>query len=169
MIRSSLACGAALLAIGVLVAGCGGSSPVDPAAYRANIYEDWPQVKNHKQVEGYDESAWHDPAYSYVVITIDSRAADETGSPLENAQLARIQTTKLHGYRERGMKWIKFGGKPAVRWAFDIGEQANIRWFFEECGVSFIVRGTTGLYGFQSLSESMREMAAPIEVDGCDE
>ncbi len=168
MLRSSLACGTALLAILALLAGCGSSSQADPAAYRADIYDDWPQIENHKQVEGYDESAWRDPAYTYVIITIDSRAADETGSPLENAQLARVQTTRLHGYRERGMKWIRLGGRPAVRWAFDVGKQANIRWFFEECGVSFLVRGTTGLYGFQALSESMREMAATIKP-ACDE
>ena len=169
MFRSSLACAAVLLTIGSVLAGCGGGSSVDPAAYKASVYTDWPQLKKHKQVEGWDESAWRDPAYTYVIITIDSRAADETGSPLQNAQLARIQTTKLHGYKERGMRWIRLGGKPAVRWSFDMGEQANIRWFFEECGVAFVVRGTTGLYGFQALSESMREMAATIKVDGCDE
>jgi len=168
MIRSAAAAVALPLLVALAVAGCGGSSPADPAAYHADIYTDWPQLKKHKQVEGWDESAWRDPAYTYVIITIDSRATDETGSALQNAQLARIQTTKLHGYKERGMRWIKLGGKPTVRWSFDMGEQANIRWFFEECGVSFVVRGTTGLYGFTALSESMREMAATIKVNGCE-
>ncbi len=166
MNRLSISCAAALLVFPLALAGCGGgSSSADPAAYKVQTYTDWLSLEHHKQVEGWDESAWQDPAYTTVVITIDTRAADETGSPLENAQLARIQTTKLHGYRERGMRWIRLGGKPAVRWAFDIGEQANIRWLFEECGVSFLVRGTMGLYGFQALSESMREMAATIKAD----
>lgn len=156
---------AVALLVGAVLAGCGGSSPADPAAYHAHIYTDWPQLKKHEQVEGWDESAWRDPAYSYVIITIDTRAADETGSPLHNAQLAWVQTTRLQGFKERGMRWITLGGKPAVRWAFDMGGQANIRWFFEECGVSFLVRGTTGLYGFPVLSESMREMAATIKGD----
>jgi len=170
MIRSSAIVGAALVAATLALAGCGGSSSVDPAAYKVGVLaETWDQIEKHKQVEGWAETAWHDPAYDYVVVTIDSRAAEETGSPLQNAQLARIQTTKLQGYKEGGMRWIRLGGKPAVRWAFDMGEQANIRWFFEECGVSFVVRGTTGLFGFQALSENMRDTAATIEVEGCNE
>lgn len=166
-----LVCIAAMLVALLSLAGCGGgSSSADPAAYTERIDPGWPPLARHKQVEGWDESAWRDPAYSDVVVTIDSRAADETGSPLANAQLARIQTTKLQGYHERGMRWIRLGGRPAVRWAFDVGKQANIRWFFEECGVTFIVRGTMGIYGFTALSESMRrEIAAAIKVKGCDE
>jgi hypothetical protein len=170
MIRPA-AIGLAVLLVAAIGAGCGGGgSSVDPAAYTVGVLaETWDQLENHKQVEGWDESAWRDPAYSYVIVTIDSRAADAGGSPLQNAQLARIQTTKLHGYKEAGMRWIRLGGKPAVRWAFDMGEQANIRWFFEECGVSFVVRGTTGLFGFTALSENMRDTAATIKVDGCNE
>ncbi len=165
MIRSAATSVALLLVAAVAITGCGGSSPADPTAYKVEAFSDWPQTEKHKQVEGYVENAWRDPAYTYVIFTVDSRAAGETASPLQNAQLARVQTTKLHGYKERGMRWITLGGKPAVRWSFDMGEQANIRWFFEECGISFVVRGTTGLYGFTSLSGDMREMAATIKAD----
>jgi len=169
MIRAAAIALGAVLATAALLAGCGGGSAVDPTDYRVEPFSSWPQTVKHKQVDGYVENAWQDPAYTYVVFTVDSRATDETGSPLQNAQLARLQTTKLHGYKEGGMRWIKLGGKPAVRWSFDMGEQANIRWFFEECGVSFVVRGTTGLYGFTELSGDMRGMAATIAVNGCDE
>jgi hypothetical protein len=160
---------AVVLTASALLAGCGGSDdPVDPTAYTVQPFR-WPQVAKEKETDGWIENAWRDPAYSYVIMTIDSRSTDETGSPLENAQLARVHTTDLQGYRERGMRWIRLSGKPAVRWAFDVGKQANIRWFFEECGVSFLVRGTTGLYGFEALSESFREMAETIKVKDCDE
>ncbi len=163
MIRSSLACSAALLAILALLTGCGSSSSADPAGYRVE-FTDWPQIERHKQVDGYVESAWRDPAYTYVIFAIDSRPADETGSPMANAQLARIQTTKLTGYRERGIRWIRLNGRPAVRWAFDVADRAHIEYFFEECGTSFLVRGTSGLYGFSSLSETFREKAVSIKT-----
>jgi hypothetical protein len=84
---------------------------------------------------------------------------------MANAALARIQSYKLPGYEERGMKWIRLAGKPAVRWAFHTaGERSGIDYFFEECGISFVVRGTMGNVAYESLSESFREMAATIKV-----
>lgn len=155
---------AALVATAALT-GCGGSDESSgPADYRVEVSESWPQIVDHKQVEGYVENAWQDPAYTYVIFAIDTRPLDETAPPLASAQLARIQTTKLVGYKERGMRWIRLGGRPAVRWSFDVSDRAHIEYFFEECGISFLVRGTTGLPGFSSLSEHMREMAATIKT-----
>ncbi|HEU4736108.1 MAG TPA: hypothetical protein VFS48_03660 [Solirubrobacterales bacterium] len=136
--------------------------------YAIEVNNGWRQVADEKPVAGFLESAWLNPVGPSIVI--DTRLADEIGSPMANAQLAQIQTSKLPGYRERGMRWIKLGGRPAVRWGFDVGkEESRIEFFFEECDTSFIVRGSMSTYGFQAYAESIGEMSATISVEDCDE
>jgi hypothetical protein len=171
VIRSSLICAAALGAA-LVAAGCGsggGSSP-GPADYRVDIYDGWPPIVKHKRVGGYLESSWYDVPGVPITISIDTRRADETGSPAASADLARIQTTKLPGYRERGMRWIRLGGRPVLRWSFDVpGDQSRIEYFFEECGISFVVRGSMETEEFKIYAESTRAMTKTIEVPDCDE
>jgi len=85
----------ALLAIGVVAAlvlsSDAGSSDIGPTDYRVE-FTDWPPIERYKEIDGYVESVWRDPAYADVIFVIDSRPANETGSPMANAQLARIQT-----------------------------------------------------------------------------
>jgi hypothetical protein len=174
---------AAIVAVVLAFSGCGGdgsdqtSTVARPSAdppnfhqtrYDVEIFNGWPQDVSDKKVGGYLESSWHDPASAAVTITIDSRASDETGSPRADAELAQIQTSKLPGYRERGLKRIKLGGRPAVQWAFDVPGEARVDYFFEECGTSIVVLGSTTPVSFEALSESFREMAATIKV-ACDE
>jgi hypothetical protein len=151
----------------VSMVGCGGSGNTpDPVDYKVNIFNGWPQDQNQERVGSYIESSWHDPASpKEITITIDSRAADEAGSPAANADLARIQTTQLNGYRERGMKRVKLGGRPTVQWAFDIADESRVDFFFEECGISFVVRGLATPFSFESLSESFREMTSTIKAN----
>jgi hypothetical protein len=151
----------------VVFAGCGGgSSSPNPADYKVKIFNGWPQDQNQEQVGGYTESSWHDPAVPKdITITIDSRVADEAGSPAANADLARIQTTQLSGYRERGMKRIKLGGRPTVQWSFDFADESRVDLFFEECGISFLVRGLATPVSFEALSESFREMTSTIKAN----
>lgn len=158
----SILLGAATILVGI--AGCGGSSSPGPADYKVDIFNGWSHITKEKQVGRYIENAWRDPVSP--IIAIDSTTADDTASPMANAELARIQSYQLPGYRERGTKWIRLGGRPAVRWAFDTAEErAGIDYFFEECGISFVVRGTMGQVAYEPLSEAMREMAATIKVD----
>jgi hypothetical protein len=164
MIRMILICIAVLSAAAMSLAGCGESDPAKPTDYKVEADPSWPQVAKHKRVEGYVENAWRDPAYTYVIFAIDTRSSDETAPPLASAQLARIQTTNLVGFEERGMRWIRLGGRPAVRWSFNVSNRAHIEYFFEECGISFLVRGTTGLPSFSAISEHMRAMAATIKT-----
>jgi hypothetical protein len=169
MIKLTAIMAAALLASLPLLTGCGGSSdPVDPTAYEIEIFNGWPQVKREEKVGGYVENAWRDPESP--IIAVDTRAAgDEAGTPMANADLARVQTSELPGYKERGVKRVKLGRRPAVQWAYDTAdERAGIDFFFEECGISFVVRGTMGQIAFEALSESVREMAETIKVKGCD-
>lgn len=160
---------AALVAALLLLAGCGGGEKtVDPAAYDVKPFNGWPQITKEEKVGGYVENAWRDPESP--IFAVDSRPADETGSPMAEADLARVQTHELPGYKERGLKRVKLGGHPVIQWAFDTAEErSGIDFFFEECGVSFVARGAMGQFAFEALSESMREMAATIKVKGCDE
>jgi hypothetical protein len=161
----------ALIAIGVVAAlvlsGGDSAEPTRPARYDIAIHTGWPQIEDEKQVSGYLESAWHNPLGP--TIAINSRLSDETGSPMANAELAQIQTRKLPGYRERGLKRTKLGGRPAVSWGFDIAnEESGFELFFEDCGTSFIVRGSVPTIGFEAYASAFREMASTIKV-ACDE
>jgi hypothetical protein len=162
---------AALLAPLLLLTGCGSSSkPADPTAYSIKVFNGWPQVKKEEKVGGYVENAWRDPESP--IIAVDSRPSEETGSPMANAELAQIQTYELPGYEEKrgGLKKVKLGSRPAIRFAYYTAEErSGIDFFFEECGISFVVRGTMGQVAFAALSESVQEMAETIKVKGCSE
>jgi hypothetical protein len=170
MIRLIALPAAALLAALSLLTGCGSSSkPTDPSAYKIEIFNGWPQVKKEEKAGGYIENAWRDPESP--IIAVDTRAAEDgTGSPMANADLARIQTYELPGYKERGLKRVKLGSRSAVQFAYDTAEErSGIDFFFEECGISFVIRGTMGQVAFAALSESIREMAETIKVKDCNE
>jgi hypothetical protein len=170
MIRFTALPAAGLIAALALLTGCGSSAkPADPSAYKIEIFNGWPQVKKEEKTGGYIENAWRDPESP--IIAVDTRAAEEgTGSPMVNADLARIQTSELPGYKERGVKRVKLGNRPAVQFAYDTAaERSGIDFFFEECGISFVVRGTMGQVAFVALSESVREMTETIKVKDCDE
>jgi hypothetical protein len=161
----------ALLALAACVAGCGSSSgdsgPNRPASYKITINNGWQKVADEKEVDGFLESAWHDPVGP--TVAVNTRLVSETGPPMYNAQLARIQTSKMPGYRERGMKREKVGGRPVVVWAFDVAnEESRVEYFFEECGTLFILRGAMGTISFEAFAEDWHEYTASIEPD-CEE
>ena len=101
----------ALLALALCAGGCGGSEAATrPARYDITINNGWPQIADEKQVGSYLESAWRNPVGP--IIRVNSRLSDETGSPLANAELAKIQTSQLPGYRERMFKKIEARRSP---------------------------------------------------------
>lgn len=162
-----------LIAIGVvaglILSGCGDSqaAPTRPARYDVAINNGWPQTDNEKEVSGYLESAWRDPVGP--TITIDTRLSDETGSPLANAELAQIQTSKLPGYRERGLEKVKLGGRPTVTWGFEIANGASgYELFLEECDTTFIVRGAMPAVAYAAFARDFREVTSSIKAH-CDE
>jgi hypothetical protein len=178
-VRSSLALIAGLTAAAAAFSGCGsGGSEQAPAAprpksapphfhqasYDVEIFRGWPQDESDTPAGAYLESAWHDPATSAIALQIDSRASDGTGSPIANAELARVQVKRLPGYRERGFKKITVGGHQAIRWAFDLSGKGWVDYFFAECGTSFTVLGESPFPAFASLSESFQEMAGTIKA-----
>jgi hypothetical protein len=165
------AAGAVLLLAGLLLlAGCGSSEEESsgPARYEVEPFNGWPPESKEKKVGGYVENSWYDPAAEDIVFAVDSRASEGAGSPLANAELGQLQTSKLPGYRERTLKKVKLGGRPAVLWAYDVAGESHVDFFFEECDTSFVVRGTTSPIAYEALSESFREMASTIKAK-CDE
>lgn len=169
-IRTGALCLGMFLASALLLTGCGGdeAKSAGPVGYDVDIYNGWPQTADERKIGGYTESEWYDPANAQITIAIDSRSAQDAGTPGASAELARVQTSKLPGYRERGMKRMRVGGRQAIRWAFDVAGESHVEFFFEECGTSFVVRGTTIPVSFEALSESFYEMAATIKAR-CDE
>lgn len=168
MIRLAVIRAGMVLALSLLAAGCGSSGAPDrPATYKITINNGWPKIADEKEVDGFLESAWRDPVGP--TVAVNTRLASETGPPMYNAQLARIQTSKMPGYRERGMKREKVGGRPVVVWAFDVAnEESRVEYFFEECDTLFILRGAMGTVGFEAFAEDWRAYTASIKPN-CDE
>lgn len=167
------------LAAALILAGCGGGGSdqataqprpksVPPffhqAHYDVRIYTGWPQDESDKKVGSYLESAWHDPAGSIADILIDSRESADTGSPIANAELARVQAEQLPGYREHDFKKVMLGAQPAVRWAYDLSGKERLDYFFERCGTSFIVRGSFPPTSLAIYPPSIQTMASAIKV-----
>lgn len=161
--------GTALLLLVAVASGCGGGSDgaERPATYKITINNGWPKIANEKKAAGFLESAWRDPVGP--TVSVNTRLASETGSPMYNAQLAQVQTSKMPGYRERGMKRERVGGRPVVHWAFDVAnDESRDEYFFEECGTLFILRGAMGTVGFEAFSRDFLEYTTSIEAD-CEE
>jgi|SRR6476469_4584238 len=159
-----------LLGLALSAGGCGGDSddePTQPASYDITIHNGWPQIADEKRVGRYLESAWRDPVGP--IIRVNSRLSAETGSPLANAELARVQTSQLPDYRERLFKKIKLGNRQTVQWGFDISkEESRFEIFFEECDTAFIVRGSMGTIGYEAFAYAFREMTESLKAH-CDE
>ncbi len=138
------------------------------ARYAAGVSGGWRQDSSDRRVGDYLESSWHYPANREAAFTIYSRLADGTASPAVAADLARVQTDKLPGYRERGLKEVELRGNPAVRWTFGLPGAIYVEYFFEECGISFVARGSTTPSLWSELSTLIHEMA-PLITANCDE
>jgi hypothetical protein len=136
--------------------------------YAVGVVNSWPRDPSDRRVGGYLESSWHYPRSAASTFTVYSRAADETGSPAAVADLARVQTLKLPGYDERGLREEGLRGNQAVRWIFDLADTVYVEYFFEECGISFVTRGSAPSGIWHELSGFFREMTA-LTTANCDE
>jgi hypothetical protein len=169
----------AMLGAVLIASGCGGGGSdqataeprpesVPPhfhqAHYDVRIYNGWPQFESDKKVGAYLESAWHDGGNSDVDIMIASRPAKDAGSPMANAELARIQAEQLPGYEARVLKKVKVGKQSAVSFGFALPEKAFFGYFFERCGTSIIVRDWMPPSEYSTYTTSAHEMASSIRV-----
>lgn len=137
------------------------------AQYATGVSSGWPQTEDDRHVGGYLESSWHDPASVETTFVVDSRNSSESGPPLAAAELARAQAQYLPHYRERGRKWVRLGGRPALRWAYDVAGEAHLDYFLEECDIGLLIRGTTPPVAWEALAPFFRGMAA-VTTANCD-
>jgi hypothetical protein len=169
---------AAIVAAAVLF-GCGSSedSSGDPFSsanqnyhqkqYAVAIANSWPADPSDLKVGDYLETSWHYPVTPVATFTVYSRTADETGSTAAAADLARVQMRRLPDYHERGMKKIEIRDTPAVRWSFDLAGTVYVEYFFEECGIDLIARGSAPADTWGELASFFPEMATSITAN-CD-
>ena len=127
----------------------------------------WEQDVSDKRVGSYLESVWHDPAVAEYKMAIDSRPSEGTAPPLAGAELARLQVSGLPGYRELGFKKIKVGGRPAIRWTYNLNDSHHFAYFFGECGVSIVLHGPgpIGAGAFAYFYNIVAERIKPVCVE----
>lgn len=169
----------AVLLVGLLfVAGCGdgGSSDAtaegprpksEPPIYHQKEYDvntTWDQGVSDRKVGSYLESIWHDQASFSSRLIIDSRPAEGAPSPLAAAELSRAQANWLPKYRERSLKRVRLGKRSAIRWAYYAAGEDRIEYFFEECGTSFVFRGSTLPIAYEPFSEFYGVVAARVKA-----
>jgi hypothetical protein len=165
----------------VFVAGCGGGGSSDataksrpksePPLFHEAEYDvetTWEQTVSNRKIGSYLESVWRDGASYSSKLRIASRPAEGTAPPLAAADLARIQLNWMPNYRERSFKKVKSGGHSAIRFAADAAGESRIQYFFEECGTSIVMRGSTVPIAYEPFSEFYGIVASRIKVV-CDE
>jgi hypothetical protein len=171
--------GLAAIAVGAVLLGCGSSD--DPSAdpfssahqnyhqkqYAVAIANSWPADPSDLKVGDYLETSWHYPVTPVATFTVYSRTADETGSPEAAADLARVQMRRLPDYHERGMEKIEIRDTSAVRWSFDLADTVYVEYFFEECGIDLVARGSAPADTWGELASFFPEMATSITAN-CD-
>jgi hypothetical protein len=152
----------------------GSSTPTDPSIaqhqnyhqeqYDAGIINAWPQEKNDQPVGDSLKSTWR---YKTEKFTIVSTPADEASPPAAAANAARLEKQDLPSYRERGLKEIRLRGIPAVRWSYDLSGNTYVEYYFEECGISFVARGSAPPSLWGEISSFFHQMAGFITAK-CD-
>jgi hypothetical protein len=178
LIGGGIALVAAIAAVVVLTSRSSDNTPtIDPvitkqqnyhqAQYAAGVSSGWPQDSSDQRVGKYLESSWHDPVSTTIQYIIDSASAEEGASPMALAELARAQARELKDYRERGLQWSRLRGIPVVRWAYDAAGLSRIEFFFEECGIDIVARGSMAKPSFESFADFYRGMASTITAK-CD-
>ena len=178
------AIGGLLVAVALSISGCGSASsnapsPPEPKAVRQNlgglplfhqadydieIYRGWTREKNDEKAGPYLESAWNDPASDEIILFVDSRAGVEDGSSRREAERAREKASRSPDYHERSFDSVGLGGHRAIRWVFREGHTRWLEFFFDQCGIGIVTRGTAIPTSFGTLGESFQEMSSSIGV-----
>lgn len=159
------------------VFGCSGGEPSadsavarpesKPPLYHQKEYDaetTWDLGVSDRKAGSYLESIWHDPAIYSSRLIIDSRPAEGAPPPLTAAELSRVQANWLPKYRERSLKRVKLGERSAIRFAYYAAGEDRIEYFFEECGTSFIFRGSTLPIAYESFSEFYGVAASRVKA-----
>lgn len=134
------------------------------ALYTAGVSSAWPEFRNDKRVGDYMESAWHDGVNWGTRFVVDARSSNGAHSPMETALLLRAHAQRLPRYEELGLKKVTLRGNSAVRWAFNIAGRPRLDYFFEECDVSFVTRGTSPPGTFRNFADDFRGLSYSVEA-----
>lgn len=139
----------------------------EPPVYHLAEYDmetGWAQETLDEKVGSYLESVWHDPASFSSKLIIDSQPAAGAPPPMAAAELTRVQANWLPKYRERSLKRVKLGKRSAIRLAYYAAGEDRITYFFEECGTSFIFRGSTVPIAYEPFSEFYGVVASRVKA-----
>lgn len=139
------------------------AEPPDFHLTEYDVNTTWEQESADKRVGDYLESVWRDPAAPTYKVIIDSRPAEGAPPPMAAAELSRLQAKWLSDYRERSLKRVKLGRRPAVRFAFFAAGRDWIEYYLEECGVSIVFRGSTAPAAYEPFSEFYGVVASRIK------
>ena len=155
-----------LIALALLAYGSGRSEKsnastvkrpsADGSVYHLAEYDmetTWVNESLDKKEGHYLESVWHDPASFSSKMIIDSRPAAGAPPPMTAAELVRMQANWLPKFGERALKRVKIGGHPAVQLAYFAFGEDYVYYFFEECGVSIVLHGSTAPIAYGPSSE----------------
>ena len=174
-----------LIALALLACGCGSgdddskesdASTVKRPSSSGTVYHlaeydmetGWTNETLDQKEGPYLESVWHDPASFSSKLVIDSRPAAGAPAPMAAAEFTRMQANWLLKYKELVLKRVKLGGQPAVRLAYFAAGEDRIHYFFEECGVSIVFRGSTVPIAYRPFTEFYGIVASRIKPV-CDE
>jgi serine/threonine protein kinase len=130
--------------------------------YDVRIPATWIDDKNDQQIGGRIESTWKSPQDPYGLILIDAMRPAAAGTPLENAEGVRADTSQTSGYDEVSFAQATVGGRAAARWIFALPGEKKVDYFFDACGTSFAVLGGASPAHFSSLEAVFARVVASL-------
>jgi len=183
--RRGAALAIGLIALALFASGCGSSNEdgeesaaaiVKRPSSNGTVYHlaeydmetGWTNETLDQKEGPYLESVWHDPASFSSKLIIDSRPAEGALPPMAAAEFTRMQANWLPQYKEIALKRVKLGKRSAIRLAYFAAGEDRIYYFFEECGVSIVFRGSTTHIAYEPFSEFYGTVASRVKPL-CDE
>lgn len=107
---------------------------------------------------------WRSPQDPDVYVLVDAQAPKAPGTPAENAESVRAQTSQTDGYQELEFTPITLAGEPALRWQFDLPGDRRVDYFFNRCDTSFAVLGVAAHDDFAEFEGAFHQVAESVKA-----
>lgn len=133
------------------------------ALYNVGIPNGWREDKNDEPISGRLESTWTSKADSNTSVLIDAQQPAASGTPIQNARSVRAQTSQTPGYQEFAFNPTSLAGRSTARWVFSVSGDKRVDYFFNACGTSFAVLGSTSPSSFPAKASAFRAVASSLE------
>jgi hypothetical protein len=179
---------AALAALALVVAGCGGDKagggevvtfqrtaqtrpPADrPSVAQATLFTirvpaGW-ERKDSTLAGGIQRSEWRDPASPSTSVLVDA-VAEATSTPEERARRNRDRGAAKPGYRERQLAAVTLGGREGFVWDYELSGRRIVDYFLNDCGDGYAVQGTAPPDVFDRQAPRFRAAAASLRSAHC--